>query len=52
MIGERNTTLALEMLEEFRIPILAKDVGGRVGRKIIMNSATGVVMVGKGKKTD
>nr|MBW4054459.1 hypothetical protein [Pseudomonadota bacterium] len=26
------------------------DVGGRVGRKIIMNSKTGVVMVGKGRK--
>lgn len=49
MIGDRNITLALEMLEEFRIPVVAKDVGGRAGRKIIMNSKTGVVMVGKGK---
>jgi chemotaxis protein CheD len=49
MIGDRNITLAMEMLEEFRIPVVAKDVGGRVGRKIIMNSKTGVVMVGKGK---
>lgn len=50
MIGDRNITLAFEMLEEFRIPVVAKDVGGRVGRKIIMNSETGVVMVGKGRK--
>lgn len=49
MIGDRNITLAMEILEEFRIPVVAKDVGGRVGRKIIMNSKTGVVMVGKGK---
>ena len=49
MIGDRNITLAFEMLEEFRIPVVAKDVGGRVGRKIIMNTATGVVMVGKGR---
>lgn len=50
MIGDRNVTLALQMLEEFRIPVVAKDVGGRVGRKIIMNSETGVVLVGKGKR--
>lgn len=50
MIGDRNITLALEMLEEFRIPVVAKDVGGRVGRKIVMNSKTGVVKVGKGNK--
>lgn len=50
MIGDRNITLAFQMLEEFRIPITAKDVGGRVGRKIIMNTETGVVLVGKGRK--
>ncbi len=50
MIGDRNITLAFEMLEEFKIPVVANDVGGRVGRKIIMNSKTGVVLVGKGKK--
>jgi len=50
MIGDRNVTLALQMLEDFRIPVVAKDVGGRVGRKIIMNSESGVVMVGKGRR--
>ena len=50
MIGGRNITLATQMLEEFRIVVVAKDVGGRVGRKIIMNSETGVVLVGKGRK--
>lgn len=50
MIGDRNISLAMQMLEEFRIPVVAKDVGGRVGRKIIMNSETGLVMVGKGRK--
>ncbi|MHB8058753.1 MAG: chemotaxis protein CheD [Desulfuromonadaceae bacterium] len=50
MIGDRNITLALQMLEEFRIPVVAKDVGGRVGRKIVMNSETGVILVGKGKR--
>ena len=50
MIGDRNITLALQMLEEFRIPVIAKDIGGQVGRKIVMNSESGVVMVGKGKR--
>ena len=49
MIGDRNITLALQMLEEFRIRVVAKDVGGRVGRKIIMNSENGVILVGKGR---
>lgn len=52
MIGDRNLNLAMDMLEQFRIPVTAQDVGGRVGRKIIMNSASGVVLVGKEKKTD
>ena len=52
MIGDRNITLALDMLAEFKIPVVAKDVGGRVGRKIIMNSATGVILVGKGRRVD
>ncbi len=51
MIGDRNITLALDMLEDLKIPVVARDVGGRVGRKIIMNTATGVVLVGKGRKT-
>ena len=50
MIGDRNITLAFQMLEEFGIPVVAKDVGGRVGRKIIMNTGTGTVLVGKGRK--
>lgn len=49
MIGDRNITLAFQMLEEFRIPVVARDVGGQVGRKIIMNSASGVVMLGRGR---
>jgi chemotaxis protein CheD len=50
MIGDRNITMAFQMLEEFRIPVIAKDIGGQIGRKIIMNTATGVVLVGKGKR--
>lgn len=48
-IGDRNITLVMQMLEEFRILVVAKDVGGRVGRKIVMNTETGVVLVGRGR---
>jgi chemotaxis protein CheD len=47
LIGDRNTTLALQVLKEWRIPVVAADVGGRAGRKIIMNTRTGEVLVGK-----
>lgn len=50
LIGDRNIILAVQMLEDFKIPVVAKDVGGRVGRKIIMNSSTGVVLVCKGRR--
>lgn len=50
MIGDRNITLAFQMLEEFRIPVVANDTGGNVGRKIVMNTESGVVLVGKGRK--
>lgn len=48
MIGDRNAMLACQMLEEYAIPIVASDIGGTLGRKIIMNSASGVVFVSKG----
>ena len=50
MIGDRNITLAFQMLEEFRIPVVATDTGGNVGRKIVMNTESGVVLVGKGRR--
>lgn len=49
MIGDRNITLAFEMLDEFGIAVAAHDVGGLVGRKLVMNTASGMIMVGKGK---
>jgi chemotaxis protein CheD len=49
LIGDRNITLAYQLLEEYGIPIVASDVGGRAGRKIIMHTSTGIVMVGKGR---
>jgi chemotaxis protein CheD len=42
-IGERNISIAFEMLENLRIPVIAKSVGGKLGRKIEFNSSTGEV---------
>lgn len=49
MIGDRNVILANRMLDDYCIPVNACDVGGHLGRKIIMHTGTGVVWVGKGK---
>jgi chemotaxis protein CheD len=42
-IGERNIKLAQEMMDELRIPIVSSSVGGKYGRKIIMNTLTGEI---------
>jgi chemotaxis protein CheD len=39
-IGERNVKVALEVLGEYNIPILAQDTGGNRGRKLIFNTET------------
>ncbi len=43
-IGERNIKIAFEFLEEQKINVLSKSVGGSLGRKIIYNSQTGEVL--------
>lgn len=42
-IGDRNIKLAMEMLEELRIPVIAQSVGGKLGRKIEYCTQTGEV---------
>jgi chemotaxis protein CheD len=49
MIGDRNAALALQTLDEWKIAVVAADLGGRLGRKVIMNTLTGVVLVGTDK---
>jgi chemotaxis protein CheD len=44
-IGERNIEIALKMLQEQKINITAKSVGGTLGRKIRFNTETGVVLM-------
>lgn len=42
-IGEKNVQLAIYLLNEFSIPVKAKNTGGFVGRKIVFNTFTGEV---------
>jgi len=42
-IGDRNIEIAYEMLDGFKIPVVAKSVGGKLGRKIEFDTSTGAV---------
>ncbi len=44
-IGERNIEIAEKVLKELKIPVTAKSVGGKQGRKIRFNTHTGEVMM-------
>lgn len=44
-VGDRNIALALDLLEEQKIPVIGSDVGGHLGRKIIFNTETGGVLL-------
>jgi len=44
-IGERNVLIAQDMLRDENIPVISADTGGRSGRKLIFNTATGVVLI-------
>lgn len=44
-VGHRNIKVAQEMLEDFKIKIVAKSVGGEKGRKINFNTSTGEVFM-------
>lgn len=46
-VGERNIHFAESALEEARIPIIGKDVGGTTGRKLMFVTGTGDVYVRK-----
>ena len=47
LIGERNIAVAEEILGNHRIPIVARDMGGLRGMKILFNTKTGVVLAGR-----
>jgi len=45
MIGEKNVLVAREILKEYRIPIVAEDIGGQSGRKIQFDLERGKVLM-------
>ncbi len=44
-LGEENAALALHLLDEARIPVLDRDVGGERGRKLVFVSDEGTAWV-------
>jgi chemotaxis protein CheD len=44
-LGTKNADLALRVLRQEGIPVVAEDVGGRRGRKVIFHTDTGVALV-------
>jgi len=44
-IGEANLQAAVQALDEAGIPVIARDVGGSIGRRICFDLATGLVTV-------
>ena len=45
MIGRKNIVIAKEILLEHKIKIVAQDVGGTRGRRILMRSDTGKILL-------
>lgn len=45
MVGRKNIIVAKEILDEYKIPIIAKDVGGIYGRRLLLNTDTGKVLL-------
>lgn len=45
MVGKKNVLIAKELLKQHRIPIVAEDTGGSVGRRILMHSDLGKVLM-------
>lgn len=44
-IGRENHAIVRELLQELRIPIAGEHVGGKLGRRITFDSATGVLHI-------
>ena len=42
-IGNRNVQAAINILDEFKIPVILSNIGGNKGRKITFNTSTGDV---------
>ena len=44
-LGEHNVELARRLLEQEGIPVIAEDVGGTCGRKLVFDTASGSVFI-------
>lgn len=44
-LGARNAAIAEELLDELGVPVVARDVGGRRGRKLLFSTADGGALV-------
>ncbi|MBR08318.1 MAG: chemotaxis protein CheD [Rickettsiales bacterium] len=44
-VGQRNVIMVKDYLSEARIPIVAENVGGEIGRKIRFNTGSGQVLM-------
>jgi chemotaxis protein CheD len=44
-LGARNAAIAEELLDDMGIPVVARDVGGRRGRKLLFSTADGGALV-------
>jgi len=42
-IGKRNIEVGMQLLEEYKIPIVSSSVGGVYGRKILFNTESGQI---------
>jgi chemotaxis protein CheD len=52
MIGQKNILVAKEILKEYKIAIVAEDVGGQNGRKIQFNLEGGKVLLKYAQRSD
>ena len=44
-LGARNVALARHLLEQLAIPVVAEDVGGSRGRKVLFRTDSGLALV-------
>jgi len=52
MIGKRNYQIAVDILQQYNIKIVAQDIGGIRGRKIVMDSLTGKIQLSYTQKSN
>ena len=52
MIGEKNILVAKEILKEYKIAIVAEDIGGQNGRKIQFDLERGKVLLKYAQRSD